>query len=119
MAEVKWTKKATHQLERAIKYIKEEQGPTYAEIVLSKILCSTSLLSSYPRMGATEPLLEHKKHEYRYLVAWSYKIIYKVASNNEGFSYFTRSFQAVILNVEQVEASVRAKHSENAIAYSK
>jgi plasmid stabilization system protein ParE len=82
MAEVKWTRKATSQLERAIKYIKEEQGPTYAQIVLSRILNSTSHLSSHPKMGPKEPLLEHKKHEYRFLVAWSYKIIYKVAKND-------------------------------------
>jgi len=83
MAQVKWTKIATNQLERAIKYIKEEQGTIYAEIVLSKILKSTSFLTSHPRMGTKEPLLEHKKHEYRYLVVWSYKIIYKVTKNDD------------------------------------
>ena len=83
MAQVKWTKKATHQLERAVKYILEEQGPTYAEIVLSEILKSTSLLTSHPRVGAKEVLLAQKKHEYRYLVVWSYKIIYKVTKNND------------------------------------
>lgn len=37
MAEVVWTKKAFGQLERAIRYILEEQGTSYAEIVLKQI----------------------------------------------------------------------------------
>jgi len=61
VAEVIWTKKAFGQLERAVKYIKLEQGVSYAEIVLKKILSSTRLLSSSPEMGTIEPLLEHKK----------------------------------------------------------
>jgi plasmid stabilization system protein ParE len=35
MVEVVWTKKAFSQLERAVKYIREEQGTAYAQIVLS------------------------------------------------------------------------------------
>lgn len=35
MVEVIWTKKAFGQLERAVKYIRKEQGIGYAEIVLN------------------------------------------------------------------------------------
>jgi len=65
-------------LERAIKYIKEERGVSYASIVLDKVIKSTSLLSDQPQLGPFEPLLKHKKSEYRYLVVFAYKIIYKV-----------------------------------------
>jgi len=68
MVKVIWTKKAFGQLERAIKYIREEQGLTYAEIVLNKILQSTDLLEHSPNIGTIEPLLAHKKSEYRFLV---------------------------------------------------
>jgi len=34
-------------------------------------------LEEFPEMGAKEPLLAHKKSVYRYLVVWSFKIIYK------------------------------------------
>jgi plasmid stabilization system protein ParE len=44
MVKVIWTKKAFGQLERAIKYIREEQGLTYAETVLNKMLQTTELL---------------------------------------------------------------------------
>ncbi len=81
MVKVIWTKKAFSQLERAIKYIKEEQGLSYAEIVLSKILTSTQLLETSPKMGTIEPLLEHKKSEYRFVVVWSYKIIYRTTKD--------------------------------------
>ncbi|MEQ8627038.1 MULTISPECIES: type II toxin-antitoxin system RelE/ParE family toxin [Ekhidna] len=82
MAKVIWTKRAFGQLERNIKYIKEEQGNSYAETVLDKILSSTALLEGTPKMGRVEPLLEHKKSEYRFIVVWSYKIIYRVASDH-------------------------------------
>ena len=77
MVKIIWTKKAFNQLERAIKYIKEEQGRSYAEIVLTKILEKTQLLKKNPEIGQPEPLLKHKKNIYRYLIVWSYKIIYR------------------------------------------
>ena len=78
MAKIIWTQKAYAQLERAIKYIKEEQGHSYAEIVLNKTIEKTRLLEKNPLIGQVEPLLKHKKSEYRYLVVWSYKVIYRV-----------------------------------------
>ncbi|MFT6996606.1 MAG: toxin ParE1/3/4 [Cryomorphaceae bacterium] len=77
MVEVVWTKKALSQLERAVKYIQEEQGTSYAEIVMSRILDATESLENAPHMGTVEPLLVHKKSNYRFLVVWSYKIIYR------------------------------------------
>ena len=78
MVKVIWTKRAFSQLERAIKYIKEEQGVSYAHIVLTKTLEKTRLLEVTPKIGQSEPLLKHKKSEYRYIIVWSYKIIYRV-----------------------------------------
>jgi plasmid stabilization system protein ParE len=78
MVKVIWTKRASGQLERVIKYIKEEQGLSYAETVLNRILSSTKLLEGTPKMGTVEPLLEHKKSKYRFLIVWRYKIIYRV-----------------------------------------
>lgn len=82
MVKVIWSKRASGQLERNVKYIKDEQGVSYAETVLNKILSSTALLGRTPKMGRVEPLLAHKKTEYRFIVVWSYKIIYKVASDH-------------------------------------
>ena len=78
MGKIVWTKRASRQLERTIKYIREEQGLSYAETVLNRILSTTKLLDGAPKMGKIEPLLEHKKSEYRFLVVWKYKIIYRV-----------------------------------------
>jgi toxin ParE1/3/4 len=63
---------------RAVHYIREEQGLYYAKIVHSKIIESISKLQVHPLMGTREPALLHKKSEYRFLVVWSYKIIYRV-----------------------------------------
>lgn len=81
MVKIVWSKRAFDQLERAIRYIKEEQGSNYAEIVLNKVLEKTRLLENSPAIGQIEPLLKHKKSEYRYLIVWSYKIIYRADKN--------------------------------------
>lgn len=81
MAYVIWTKKAYEQLERAVKYIKEEQSTSYAEVVLNKILTSTRTLADFSQMGQIELFLSHKKSEYRYLLVWSYKVVYRVHGN--------------------------------------
>ncbi len=78
MAYVIWTKKAFSQLERAVRYIREESGTAYAEIVLDKILSSTRNLMDFPQMGQIEYFLSHKKSEYRYILVWSYNIVYRV-----------------------------------------
>lgn len=51
MVEVVWTKKAISQLERAVKYIRDESGKYYAEIVLNRILSSTRFLDENPKMA--------------------------------------------------------------------
>lgn len=81
MVKVIWTKRALGQFERAINYIKEEQGVYYAKIVVEKILAATALLESSPKMVKVEPSLQHKKSEYRFIIVCSYKIIYRVASD--------------------------------------
>jgi toxin ParE1/3/4 len=81
MVEIIWTKLAANQLERAVKYIQVEQGTFYAGLVLDKVLNAVANLETHPKRGQIEPLLKHKKSEYRYLVAWSYKIIYRVTTN--------------------------------------
>ena len=81
MAEVIWTKKASGQFERAIKYIFKEQGFYYADIVREKILQTTALLEGQPQMGTIEPLLTHKKSKYRFILVWSYKIIYRTTKD--------------------------------------
>ncbi len=81
MVKIVWTERAFGQLKRAISYIRDERGVSYATIVLDKIIKSTSLLTNHPKAGQEEPLLKHKKSEYRYLVVFSYKVIYKVQND--------------------------------------
>jgi toxin ParE1/3/4 len=78
MVKVIWTKRAFSQFERIVKFIREDQGLSYARIVHERILESISFLEHHPQLGPAEPALKHKKSEYRFLVVWSYKVIYKV-----------------------------------------
>ena len=68
MAEVIWTNRAFGQLERAVKFIRDEQGIGYAEIVLKKVLETTVSLEHSPEIGTVQPLLSHKKSIYRFLI---------------------------------------------------
>jgi len=77
MVEVVWTVRAKDQLKRNIRFISEEQGDYYARIVLDAILSDTAKLAFAPDIGTKEPLLAHKKSTYRFLVVWSFKIIYR------------------------------------------
>ena len=81
MGKVVWTKTALDQFERIIKYISEERGNSYAKTVGTRIIERTEQLENFPELGPKEPLLQHKKSEYRYLVAWSYKIIYRLSKD--------------------------------------
>jgi toxin ParE1/3/4 len=91
MVKIIWTNRAFGQFERLIKYIREEQGLAYAKIVHEKILQSVSSLEKFPLLGMIEPALVHKKSEYRFLVVWSLKIIYRVDVSKVVISrYFTR-----------------------------
>lgn len=78
MVKIIWTRRAFAQLEKAVTYIKEESSAHQATLVLDKMLDSISGLIEFPQRGAIESLLRHKKTEYRYLVVFSYKVIYRV-----------------------------------------
>ncbi|WP_119844343.1 type II toxin-antitoxin system RelE/ParE family toxin [Reichenbachiella sp. MSK19-1] len=81
MGKVVWTKTSLDQFERIVKYISEERGNSYAKIVGARIIERTEQLEDFPELGSKEPLLQHKKSEYRFLVAWSYKIIYRLSKD--------------------------------------
>ena len=76
MVEVIWSKTATEQLKRSVQFIKQDRGSYYAELVLSKILSAVNYLEDFPEIGTKEPLLKSRKIEYRFIIVWSYKIIY-------------------------------------------
>jgi plasmid stabilization system protein ParE len=81
MGKVVWTKTALDQLQRIVKYISEERGDSYAKTVGTRIIERTEQLEDFPGLGPKEPLLKHKKSEYRYLVVWGYKIIYRLSKD--------------------------------------
>ena len=58
-----------------------EQGLFYASIDYKGIIEKVDVLEMHPLIGQKEPLLKYKKIEYRYVVAWSYKIINRVGAN--------------------------------------
>ena len=91
MAQIIWTKKAKQQLRSAVKYISKSSGEYYAKIVLEGIFKEIDWLENFPQIGQKEPLLIFKKSEYRYLVKWSYKIIYRVTSDMQKV-YISRIF---------------------------
>ena len=77
MAEIIWTKKAFGQFEKEVKFVLNDRGLKAANVIRDKILKSTSLLEFNPDLGLNEPLLAHMKYDYRFIIVWSYKIIYR------------------------------------------
>jgi|SRR5688500_1942644 len=75
-----WDTRAKESLKAVILYVKEE-SPTAAKKVRSEILKLTASLKKMPERFSTEPYLEHKGNEYRSVVKWSYKILYRVNEN--------------------------------------
>jgi toxin ParE1/3/4 len=81
MAKVVWTQTALKQLERIVKFIAEERSSLVARTVGERLIGKTEQLEQFPKMGTLEQLLVHKKSEYRFLVVWSYIIIYRVTKS--------------------------------------
>ncbi len=90
MAKIIWSKTATNQLKRQVQFIKQERGRYYAELVLSRILDGVTYLERFPKLGTIEPLLQSRRFEYRFLVVWRYKIIYRVSDKKV---YISRVFE--------------------------
>ena len=77
MAQVVWTFRASDQYQRAIRWTAQERGKTYARRLQEKVTQGIAQISRFPRSGSPEPWLEHKGMGYRFVLAWSYKIIYR------------------------------------------
>jgi plasmid stabilization system protein ParE len=72
-----WDEKAKESLKEITLFIKEE-SPTAAKKVRTELLKLTASLNKMPERFSVEPYLEHKGKEYRSVVKWSYKIVYRV-----------------------------------------
>lgn len=77
-----WDSRAKKTLKAITQYIKEE-SPATAKGVRKELLKLTASLKKMPERFLTEPYLEHKGNEYRSIVKWSYKIIYRVRVNEK------------------------------------
>jgi toxin ParE1/3/4 len=78
--EIIWTQTALKQYQKAVAYTRDEYGSKVAENFKKGVLKTIRPLEDHPRKGPTEPLLQHKKHEYRFLIFLRYKILYRVTS---------------------------------------
>ena len=72
---VSWSRRALHDLEDIADYIASD-SPTYAGIVVKKIVTQTRMLEKFPRAGRRVP--EFDDENVRELIAYSYRIIYRI-----------------------------------------
>lgn len=75
---IELTSNARKRQEEIIRYSIEHFGINVAQRFVGKIEHSLHLLADNPQMGATEPLLAHRKENYRYLLVYPYKIVYYI-----------------------------------------
>lgn len=78
MAKVVWSNRAKCQYQGAIAYLSETYGPSQARPLIKKVNEKVALLQRFPGMGKPEKLLNRKRNNIRYIVVYSYKIIYEV-----------------------------------------
>jgi plasmid stabilization system protein ParE len=72
--------KAAASLKEIIVYIAKD-SPSAAEYVRISLLKLIKSLKTFPDRFPQEPLLSHKKTDYRSVCKWHYKIIYRYTAN--------------------------------------
>jgi toxin ParE1/3/4 len=73
-----WSRRALNDLEGIAEYIAAD-SPTYAGIVVQKIVNHTRVLAQFPRAG--HKVSEFDDESVRELIVYSYRIIYRVNEN--------------------------------------
>ena len=72
---VDWSRRALNDLESIAEYIAAD-SPTFAGIVVKKVVSQTKLLAKFPRLGRKVP--EFDDENIRELLVYSYRIIYRL-----------------------------------------
>jgi len=81
--QVKWYKRATKMLDSALKYALDNFGELAAIRFYGRIKHFEALLAANPQIGRIEPLLSHRKREYRSIVVHDcFKLIYYIGSDS-------------------------------------
>ena len=77
---VLWSDNAINQLEHIFDYYKYNASLKVSRKIVLQILDRTLLIEKNPFIGKKDPLLQHRKKEYRFIIKGNYKIIYFVPS---------------------------------------
>jgi toxin ParE1/3/4 len=72
---VDWSRRALHDLESIAEYIAAD-SPTYAGIVVKKVVAQAKALANFPRAGRKVP--EFDDDSIREVPVYSYRIIYRL-----------------------------------------
>lgn len=74
--EVYWLELAERKLEDIFSYCSVKASKKVALILINGIIDTTIDIEKQPEIGQIENALNHRKHEFRYLVYKKYKIVY-------------------------------------------
>ncbi|MDH5381242.1 MAG: type II toxin-antitoxin system RelE/ParE family toxin [Cyclobacteriaceae bacterium] len=75
---VLWDDEAKKSLKSIYKYIIKRDSAEAAKRVRNEITNQTKTLNGFPEKYEREHNLEDKPGNYRYMIIWSYKVIYEV-----------------------------------------
>ncbi|HYM76498.1 MAG TPA: type II toxin-antitoxin system RelE/ParE family toxin [Candidatus Dormibacteraeota bacterium] len=76
---IAWSRRALQDVEGIAEYIAAD-SPTYAGIVVKKIMRETRTLAQFPRAGREVP--EFDDENMRELIVYSYRIIYRLQEDH-------------------------------------
>ena len=84
MAEVIWNKQAENEWRRKMLYGLDEFGQTTAIRFVQQTNDIVNIIRKHPKAGLREPLLRHKKKEYRYFhLMGSLKLLYYYVESSD------------------------------------
>lgn len=75
---VNWSRRALEDIEGIAGYIAAD-SPTYAGIVVKKVINQTKTLAQFPRSGRKVP--EFDDENVRELIVYSYRVIYRLSDD--------------------------------------
>ena len=78
--QVAWSRRALHDLESIAEFIAAD-SPTYASIVVRKVLNQTGMLAQFPRARRKVP--EFDDENVRKVIVYGYRIIYPLQQDDE------------------------------------
>lgn len=105
MGKIRWTEKASSNLQAIHDYIAKD-SKTYAARFIKSLIKATAKLEQMPRCGRIVPELED--YEFREVIFQNYRIVYRIVESSENIEIL-----AVMHSAREINKAVRKQWELN------